>query len=85
MEKDIAEKQDELEAVQKERVGQENAIDAIAKDIADAERRLQVPSTFLAVPSPSELPVDGSDVAHVVFTKEADMATMCIASNQNWA
>ena len=51
MEKDIAEKQDELEAVQKERAGQESAIDAIAKDIADTERRLQVTSMFLTEPS----------------------------------
>lgn len=51
LEKDVAEKQDELEAVQKERVSQESAIDAIAKDIADTERRLQVLSTFLTEPS----------------------------------
>ena len=44
LEDEIAEKQAELEAVQQDRAAQEAAHEALVKDIADTERRLQVPS-----------------------------------------
>ena len=49
LEDEIAEKQAELEGVQQDRAAREAAHDALVKDIAETERRLQVNILFLSL------------------------------------